>query len=237
MRKGKWIGVSLAGMLLTGCSGSQQAEEAVNRFYEENYTYLKTTTRTDEVLGEDGIYKMVTAGIVTWAPYEEYYKIVESTGEVAFDEVYCYEEGEIIHERIGVNGQWVDQTKERSYPYGYGEKLKFRYDRKEELDGDIFKVYKSKYKVPLSISCGDTGEKNVTAVVKQEYYIDEEERQVRRIVTDLTDLNEKKAELNQESNGENLMTVKINESSRKHGEKEVLDIIKTGDEVEINEVD
>lgn len=67
----------------------------MNRFYEENYTYLKTTTRTDEVLGEDGIYKMVTAGIVTWAPYEEYYKIVESTDEVAFDEVYCYEEGEI----------------------------------------------------------------------------------------------------------------------------------------------
>lgn len=45
---------------------------------------------------EDGIYKTVTAGTVTWEPYEEYYKVIEATDEVLFDEVCCYEEKEIL---------------------------------------------------------------------------------------------------------------------------------------------
>lgn len=229
MKKRKWILVSVVGMMLAGCSDSHVAEEAVNRFYKENYTYLKTTTRADESFGEDGIYKMVTAGTVTWEPYEEYYKVIEATDEVLFDEVYCYEEGKKIHTRIGVGGQWVNQIQERSFPYGYGENLEFCYDRKEELDGDLFQVYKTKYKVPLSYACGDTGEKSVTAVVKQEYYIEEAEKTVRRIVTDLTDFNEKKAELNEEINPAG---GKGSETFGGYGEKEILDILKTGEAAE-----
>lgn len=52
--------------------------------------------------------------------------------------------------RYGINGQWVEQTQKRSYPYGYDKKLKFHYSGKEELEGEKVKVYTAKYKVPIS---------------------------------------------------------------------------------------
>lgn len=91
MKKQVWLLLSVMGLLMTGCSSSS-AEDAVADLYESSYTYQKTTTRANDALGKDGTYQIVTAGKVTNSPYEEYYKIIESTDEILYDEVYCYGE-------------------------------------------------------------------------------------------------------------------------------------------------
>lgn len=237
MRKRLWMLIPAISLMLAGCSGENTKDlpKAVSDFYESSYTYRKTTTKADELLGEDGVYKLVKEGKITNSPYKEYYKIVESTDTVMLDEVYCYGDGEVVNAVLGWNGEQVKQTQKREHPYGYGEKLKLQYDREETLDGTAVKVYTSEYEVKLQGGYEDseTKAKEVKAIVEQEYYIDEEKQELRRIVTDLTDLNEKQAELNAEITGSNPIAAKMGESSKEHEEVEVLDILEINEDIDI----
>lgn len=229
MKKRVWLLLPAMGLMMTGCSGSS-AEEAVAELYERGYTYQKTTMRAADVFGDDGTYKLVMAGKVTNSPYEEYYKIIESTDDILYDEVYCYGEGENVTARYGVGGQWVEQTQKRSYPYGYDENLKFHYNRKEELEGEKVRVYTAKYNTLISDVYHD--EKKIIATVEQEYYINEGSGQVQRIVTDLTDYNEKRAEYYAKMNAVNPITAKLKVSSKDHEEVEIIDILEISENVD-----
>lgn len=212
MRK-KFLYIFLAGtaIFLTACGAkndpgenvsvkevSSEAEEKaespkwLNNFYNGKYEYRKSTVKFQN--GEEQIVSVMEGKCIV-SPYKEYVRIIEPEGG-AWPEAYYYEEGEDTAVLLKTESGYVTQKSNRSYPYGFGQDLKFTKTRTETYDGVSCDVYETRYEVNLADQMNtQVGEEVITqplsATVEQEYYVDTDKNQLLCIVTDLTELNEK----------------------------------------------
>lgn len=178
-------------MIIFLCSCSiaapvSEIETYVADFYKADYDYIKTT----EVLSEDGsIQTMVMEGQITHSPYTEHVKITSADSKSAWTEAYYEGNEKMAQAKILSNGKWIEQIISIAEPYGYGEKLTFTFDRSDTLDGKRVDVYTAYYLDDISSAFRLYGLKEeLTARVKQEYYVDVEEKHLVRIVTDFSEL-------------------------------------------------
>ncbi len=186
------IAVSLIISML-GCEQKQfpqeaSIEEAVADFYKASYDY----ERIKETYNKKGIVlsKVVKEGQVYDNPYKEHEKVVLTEPKKLNPSALAmevYYKGNKAY--ISTNNGFVKQSVKRSRVHGYGEKLTFKFDRKETIESRPVEVYVTQYTYDLSKFY--KLDADLTATITQEYYMDEEKKMLIKIITDVSDLNKK----------------------------------------------
>ena len=200
--KKKWIVVSvLAALMLAGCSSKAPTstgsatppakelpkddlavQDIVTAFFDNNYAYTETT---EEYLEDDpgAPSPTVVEGKLIVSPYLEYRKANDS-------EVYFTGEGNTVAKITGKDGAWARSDVKRTYAYGYGKKdLTFTQTAKQDTSNSSVILYTTEY--TQEIVAPNNPNLKLSAVISQTYYINEDTKQVVRIVTDLTDYTRK----------------------------------------------
>lgn len=175
--------IILAVFILSAC-GNNSRPEWLNDFYNGNYEYRKSTVtirhNTENV-------STVFEGKVISSPYKEYVRVIEPE-QSSWREAYYYGSGKMVNALYKMGDQYTSQPCAHPYPYGYDQKLVFKEDRTEDYNGIPCTVYTTEYTDDLSNIFRPDAE---TAVIPQEYYVNNETNRLVCIITDLTDLNEK----------------------------------------------
>ncbi len=189
MRKTMFISMAFMVLVCTGChsvSQEKSIESVVSEFFEADYEYRKVDIYFH---GDTEFFSIVTEGKIIYSPYKEYRKIVESSGQSLWDEMYLSGNGKVVDAKMNSNNEWHDVKMSREYPYGYGEKLQFVLDREENADNRKLEVYAAEYTVDVSKNF--RLEEELKAIVTQEYFLEKDSNTLVQIDTDLTDLNPK----------------------------------------------
>lgn len=177
------LSLSIAVLLLMsscGRSSSGGIEDVVEAFYTFGYDYRKITTvyEKDEVIAET-----IVEGQLFQDPYKEYVKIVESTEEGMWTEVYCDGGGGYILTDGAVQKTPMKLPK----PYGYGEDLTFGEGTEGTLEGKAVLIYEARYQVDVGKPYGIKDK--LKATVKQQYFVDTASDTIVKITTDLSEQN------------------------------------------------
>ena len=232
------IMIGLLLFVFCGCDkayneGKTGIEKAIADFYEADYDY----ERIDEVYDKDTdtYSKTVYEGQVFNNPYKEHMKVVSPDRNSITNEIY-YDKNWIfgsIRAHILTDDGWVLQTVSRSQPNGYGKELQYKLDREETIDGKMAEVYTTEY--TESVSKLFQIQEDLTYTVKQEYYLDKDRQVLIRIVSDMTDCNEKTAIANDMSaNGSTLEQAQNNVKQLPASQqKDTLNISNYGNATEI----
>lgn len=188
---------------------SDRIQKIVAQFYEGAYEYKKTDAYYD---GEKESSVIVKEGKVIHSPsYKEYTKIAKSTDGSLWNEAYFYGDGEAVNAVLITNEGQQRLKLQAEQPYGYGEDLDFTLD--ESGNDTDNKVYKTQYSINIGRNYGL--EDSLTATVGQTYYINKKSNTLTKIVTDLTDSNEKTYMANDISaNGTSMEEAKKNAESQ-----------------------
>lgn len=195
MKKGFVIILLLAVCSICSCKNKedQSAIEAiVSDFYNSDYAYEETTElyASDGSLGLRSVYE----GTVFQSPYKEHKKVISydtfdnsmDTNGLLFNEIYFHGVSKAVIAYVSTDNGWVKQMVTRTYPYGYGESITFSEVPDKTLSTDSEEVYTGEYKVVPSLKIASNLQ--ISAVVKQKYYVDKKSGTITRIETDLTDL-------------------------------------------------
>lgn len=189
MKKRRFITIVFMILMCAGChnaSTDKGIESIVSDFFEGDYEYRKTDTYFQ---GDTELSSTVTEGKVIHSPYKEHIKIVVSPEQSLWNEMYLSGNGKVVDAKINVGNGWQDTKMSREYPYGYGEKLQFVFDREEDTDNRKIEVYTTEYTVDISKNF--RLEEELKATVTQEYFLEKDSKTLIQIDTDLTDLNKK----------------------------------------------
>lgn len=213
-------------IFLPGCSGqeTEQTQESqrpawLEEFYTANYEY-----RISNIIGEEGAEEEtpIIEGKRTYSPYKEYAKDIQPGGPMVWSEMYSYEEGDKVSNIVkSIQGYWVKQETEMSYPYGYGEDLEFTKSGTADYNNIVCDVYTTEYTVDMAeVMNSYAGEEliadPVTAVVPQEYYVNPDTNQLVCIITDITDKNSKQSVVTFMAN----QGLTLEEATEQHGDTE-----------------
>ena len=183
-------------VVLLACSSIEESESDIPQwlanFYDSDYEYSKS-----EIIlknnNEETSYK--AEGKVIASPYKEYEKILEPTDSL-WTEAYYYESGSTVNAVINTTSQGYvrQQNVQHPYPRGYGEKLQFSESSTGKYQGIECDVYLAEYSIEIDDMESDkeTNDTEIIASVSQKYYVDSEKDELVCIVTDLTDLYEKR---------------------------------------------
>lgn len=216
---------------ITGCEKAEKPaiETAVDNFYTGNYEYQKTKTYFD---GEDEKNQIIK-GEVIQSPYKEFVEIVQSDSANMWSEAYYYGTGDVINASLNIDGTWTETKMKREKPYGYGEKLKFTLLEKRQDE----EIYTTEYVVDIGKHYNLSDKEELSATIKQTYYLDTKENVITCIETNLTDLKEKtyianEISANQKTVEEAYKTLK--ESGLNLTETEQLTILKYDDKLKID---
>ena len=177
----------IAALSLAGCAAPKKTGIAgiVDDFFESSYEYQK-----ERSVYQDGVEsEIITEGKYIASPYQEYVRVVEPAESGVWSEMYISGRGRMVNYVMKTKDGLAKQKAGRSYPYGYGEDLKFTLAREENVDGVTCEVYQTSYTV--EIGGGLRSRETLTAVISQEYYIDTDKKQVVMVYTDLTEQNRK----------------------------------------------
>lgn len=188
--------ICLIPFLFSGCNNTSSEsksgiEKAVADFYEADYDYEKI----DEAYNKntDSYSNTVYEGQVFNNPYKEHFEVVSPDSNSITKEIY-YDNNWIfgsVRAHVLTDDGWVLQTVSRNRPMGYGKELQFKLDREETIDGKKVEVYTTEY--TESVSKLYQIQEDITYTVKQEYYLDKEQKVLIRIVSDTSDCIEKTA--------------------------------------------
>lgn len=223
-------------LMFTSCDETKNEktiDTIVSNFFNGSYEYSKTNTCCVDNKDHNSTVTVVE-GKVTRNPYKEYVRIVENADSALWTEAYYYGNGKVVNALIKTSEGWQKTKMKVEHPYGYEEKLDFKFDREEKIDGSINKVYTTEYKINIGKKYRINEELECT--VKQEYYIDNEKQILTRIDTDLTDLNQKTYIANDISvNRETLDIAQKNMEQQKNlSEIEQLEIFNFNGEIDID---
>ncbi len=166
----------------------------LNNLYETDYEYTK------EVLVSMPTYEIKTIyeGQVLAKPYKEHIEVIEypqdiitNEGMFIYSEIYYYEEGNNISAIIVTDDEIVEQKGlKRNYPYGYREDITFSRLEDTSINGVELYSFQGEYLI-------DVGEayrlEELVAVINQTYYVNQDNFELIRYETDLTDYNKKLA--------------------------------------------
>lgn len=169
--------------------GDSHVQEIVTAFFEGNYAYTRTT---EEYLEDDpgSPTPTVSEGKIIASPYLEYIKTIDPEDEDSYTEVYLSGDGNTVDMVYGSDDLLAATQTERQYQYGYGQdQLVFQEIAQEKISGKTTVIYSTEYTVELMAP--NDPDITLSAVIAQTYYIDEDNEQVVRIVTDLTDYTRK----------------------------------------------
>ncbi|WP_044296194.1 hypothetical protein [Robinsoniella peoriensis] len=213
-------------LMFTGCDESKnerKIDAIVSNFFNGSYEYNKTNTCFVDNKDHNSTVTVVE-GKVTRNPYKEYVRIVENADSALWTEAYYYGNGKVVNALIKKSEGWQKIKMKAEHPYGYEQKLNFKLDREEKINGSINEVYTTEYKINIGKKYRIN--EKLECTVKQEYYLDNEKQILTRIDTDLTDLNKKTYIANDISvNGETLDIAKKNmEQQQNLSEIEQLEI-------------
>lgn len=203
-------------------------ENAVQLLGESDYEYRKISTKTVE--GEEAC--LVMEGKIIQSPYQEYRKVIESTGENMVAETYFYGNGDPVNVLVKENDEWKEAKAKRQRWYGYGEKLAFSFEGETEIDGRTVEVYAVEYHVNLSKNFKLKEE--LEAVVTQTYYMDQTEKTLTAMETDLTDLNRKAAIAgDMANNGTSLEQAQAEKAAENYSETERIEFWNYGGDLKM----
>ena len=190
-------------VLLPGCSGREteqvQDQEAqqpawLEEFYTASYEYRITNIVSDEGTEQE---LPILEGKRINSPYRQYEKYINPLGLQAQSESYSYGDGEMVNTIVrNVQGDWTKQESKHDYPYGYGEDLEFTEGGTVDYNDIICDVYTTEYTGDMAEIMNSYAEEEViteplTAVIEQEYYVDQDTEQLVCMITDITDMNRK----------------------------------------------
>ena len=189
MKKMHFIIILSAILMCAGCRTASQEggiEKAVSDFFEGDYEYRQTDIyfHSDTELSST-----VVEGKIIQSPYKEYRKLVESSEQSLWDEMYLSGNGKVVDVKMNLNNEWQETKMNREYPYGYDENLQFVLDREEVSDHRKIEVYTAEYTVDVSKNF--RLKEDLKATVKQEYFLEKDSNTLIQVETDLTDLNQK----------------------------------------------
>lgn len=204
-------------VILPACSKPETAETDIpqwlSEFYDSDYEY----TMSEIILENDNEKVSYKAeGKVIASPYKEYEKILEPDDSL-WSEAYYYESGRTVNSVINTTSQGYvrQQDIEHPYPRGYGEKLEFSENGVEKYQETECDVYLAEYSVEIDNMDSGKSEKDgsVTASVSQKYYVDSEKEELVCMITDLTDLYEKRDTGTQEKGDDSAQILEVMEIS------------------------
>ncbi len=221
--------------IMVGCSSKKEGEKEntietiVSDFYKSNYCYKETTVQNNK----NGKSKetLIMEGTVCQNPYKEYKKVVKASGSNLWSESYYYGNGTMITALLNTKDGWEKIVMGREHYYGENEKLKFQLKEKKVVEGKVQNIYTTKYET--SISKLYNMKEKIDATIKQEYYISEEKQKVLKIVTDLTDYNEKIAIANNILANKTSLEQAKKEVKNKYQSKEILEVVSDQKEIQI----
>lgn len=185
-------------VVFTMCSCKNKEDQStieaiVSDFYKTDYAYEETTER----FASDGslVIRTVYEGEVFQSPYKEHKKLISydnfdslsDTTILQIKETYFEEIHKTVTAYISTDNGWTKQIITRTYPYGYAESIIFSEVPDKNLSTDIENVFTGEYTVtPPS---NNHSLQQISATIRQKYYIDKKSNYITRIETDLTDLN------------------------------------------------
>lgn len=181
--------------------------KALNTLYHSSYEYKKTTKSNNKV-------SLVMEGKILDQPFQEYQKIIQSTGISLFSECYTFEKNHQIKAVIKTEDGFLESEAVRNYPFGYGYQLNGTLQKTEQRDGKIIDIYTTQYEENIGKLYRLKGE--LIATISQEYIIDKESNSVLQMTTDLTDRNKCIAIANSMSSG----TLSLDEAKKKLTEEQ-----------------
>lgn len=165
---------------LSGCTFGYKQEDtisaAMKELYRSNFTYVRTDTSFRD--GKENV--TVYEGRYTCNPYAEHIIV---NGDGLWQEAFYYGEGDVIYGKVKVDGIWQETSLKREYFLGYNEDVTVIEKNDLVTDGIEYTVYDTKYEVEIK-----TNSEPISAVVKQQYYIEKENDRICHIVSELTDL-------------------------------------------------
>ena len=193
---------------LTGCSSVAKQyntiPEAYEKLYNSNFTYSVSSTKYDI---NDELITFEYVGEHATNPYVEHKTYPEGQG--FWQEIYYYGNGPIVSYKGLCDGEWLSDTVQREYFNGYGEEITVTSVKEETVDGVKYTVYNAKYSVEAGAKYGLS--ESIEATVTQQYFLEKENGQLVRIVSELTGLNRMTAIANDMSaNGVDLETAQKN---------------------------
>lgn len=166
--------------------------EWLTLFYDGNYEYLKSTIVLEE---QDEKVLSIIEGKKVASPYTEYQNIIQPT-QSSWSEAYYYGEGDNVTALLNTANGYISQKIERSYPYGYGQKLEFVKDETIMYEETLCDVYTAEYMVNVAEELNQHSGKeqisdSLTAVISMVYYVDPKDNKLLCMITDISDLNKK----------------------------------------------
>ena len=220
--------------IMVGCSLKKEGEkentieEIVSDFYKSNYCYKETTVQNNK--NGKGKVTLIMEGRICQNPYREYKKVIKTSGSNLWSESYYYGNGAMITALLNTKDGWKKTVMDKELYYGENKKLKFQLKEKKVVEGKVQNIYTTKYET--SISKLYNMKEKIDATIKQEYYISEEKQKVLKIVTDLTDYNEKIAIANNILANKTPLEQAKKEAKNKYQSKEILEV--TSDKKDIS---
>ena len=204
-------------VILPACSKTDTAESDIpqwlSEFYDSDYEYIKS-----EIILENDNEKVSykVEGKVIASPYKGYERILEPDDSL-WTEAYYYESGSTVNSVVNttLQGYVHQQDIQHPYPRGYGEKLKFTENGTEKYQETECDVYLAEYSIEIDNTDSSKSENNesVTVSVSQKYYVDSEKEELACIITDLTDLYEKRDTGTQEKEDDSTQILEVMEIS------------------------
>lgn len=165
----------------TGCEKSnKKIDSIVKNFYSSGYDYKKILTLYK---GEEVISQTISEGQIFQNPYKEHAKIIASSNENIWDEIYCDKSSGYIL----TDSQLQESPIKMPNPYGYGENITFKQKVDITLDGKKVVSHAAEYTVDIGKTYGI--KESLKAIIKQEYIIDPHTGIIIKIKTDLSEQN------------------------------------------------
>lgn len=184
-------------LLGNGCGKEEEEgpkmsiEEIVAKHYEQDFNYTKVITVQD---GPDGIsFEVALTGEYQHDPYKEYLTIDFKHSDIDYspwtEERFSGDEELVFKETVTNNGVREEYVQRPYYP-GYITDVSYAFVEETRLNGDKVDLYNAEYIVDVAEEYG-IANNEITAVIKQEYYIDPIENQIVKIVTYYEDYHDK----------------------------------------------